>query len=175
MLYLVLSNGYREVLSALVAMATAVAPSGRGGYLPEFGEELLERSGGWNGSSRVARLGIHQLTHQPAPWSSLSPYWWGVEITSGKFISLSLIILLPSQRTFTADRVRVLFTTSVWTSSGGRLFSWLNNLSVIFQIIEEFFIKGDLCLLKYEIQFTDVEERNQKTRPWISSSVIFSV
>lgn len=33
MLYLVLSNGYREVLSALVAMATAVAPSGRGGCL----------------------------------------------------------------------------------------------------------------------------------------------
>lgn len=85
MLYLVLSNGYREVLSALVAMATAVAPSGRGGCLPEFGEDLLERSGGWNGSSHVARLGIRQLTHQPAPWSSLSPYWWGVEITSGKF------------------------------------------------------------------------------------------
>ena len=50
MLYLVLSNGYREVLSALVAMATAVAPSGRGGCLPEFGEDLLERSRGWNGS-----------------------------------------------------------------------------------------------------------------------------
>lgn len=46
MLYLVLSNGYLEVLSALVAMATAVEPSGRGGCLPEFGEELLERSGG---------------------------------------------------------------------------------------------------------------------------------
>lgn len=29
-------------------------------------------------------------------------------------------------------------------------------------MIDEFFKKGDLCFLKYEIQFTDVEERNQK-------------